>query len=151
LRTGHLRGRLLLLALARDALLEDRLRSHPLVSQVVVVGDQRPFIGALITLDAEMLPGWLHTHSQPNMTVDEAANSDFVLDHLQKAVDRANRPVSRAESIRKFTVLPTDFTEANGYLTPSMKIKRALITKDFAADIDALYSNDDRAKVEPKD
>ena len=122
-------------------MLEDRLRGHPLVSQVVVVGDQRPFIGALVTLDAEMLPGWLSNHGLPAMSVDEAATDPAVLEALDRAADRANEAVSRAESIRKLRVLTTDFTEANGYLTPSLKVKRALILKDFAADIDTLYTD----------
>jgi len=119
--------------------LEDRLRSHPLISQVVVVGDQRPFIGALVTLDAETLPGWLESHNLPPMTVEEAKDNPVVMARLQRAVDRANQAVSRAESIRKFTILDQDFTEQNGYLTPSMKIRRPIILKDFAADVDDLY------------
>jgi len=122
------------------AVLEDRLRSHPLISQVVVVGDQRPFIGALITLDPEMLPGWLATHNLPPMTLEEAKENPVVLARLQKAVDRANQAVSRAESIRKFTILDGDFTEANGYLTPSMKVKRAQVLRDFSKEVDDLYS-----------
>ncbi|QAY70503.1 AMP-dependent synthetase/ligase [Xylanimonas protaetiae] len=122
------------------ALLEDRLRSHPLVSQVVVVGDQRPFIGALVTLDPEMLPGWLATHGLPNMPVSEARVHPDVLAALDRAVTRANEAVSRAESIRKFHVLENDFTEANGYLTPSLKVKRALVIKDFASVVDGLYA-----------
>jgi len=121
------------------AVLEDRLRGHPLVSQVVVVGDQRPFIGALVTLDAEMLPGWLSTHGRSAMSVDEAATDPTVLEALDRAADRANEAVSRAESIRKLRVLTSDFTEANGYLTPSLKVKRALVLQDFAADVDELY------------
>ncbi|MBD8060475.1 AMP-binding protein [Cellulomonas sp. JH27-2] len=119
--------------------LEDRLRGHPIVSQVVVVGDQRPFIGALVTLDAEMLPGWLRNHGLPAMDVVAAGRDREVLAALDRAVERANEAVSRAESIRKIRVLPTDFTEANGYLTPSLKVKRALVLKDFADDIDELY------------
>ncbi len=122
------------------ALLEDRLRGHPLVSQVVVVGDQRPFIGALVTLDAEMLPGWLAGHGLPEMSVDAAAVNPDVLAALDRAVARANEAVSRAESIRKFGVLTTDFTEENGYLTPSLKVKRAVVCKDFADRIEALYA-----------
>ncbi|MFC8190391.1 AMP-dependent synthetase/ligase [Cellulomonas sp. NPDC057328] len=121
------------------AVLEDRLRGHPLVSQVVVVGDQRPFIGALVTLDAEMLPGWLTTHGLPPMDVVAASAHPQVLEALDRAVDRANEAVSRAESIRKIRVLTTDFTEANGYLTPSLKVKRAKVLADLAADVDALY------------
>jgi long-chain acyl-CoA synthetase len=121
------------------ALLEDRFRGHPIVSQVVVVGDKRPFIGALVTLDPEMLPGWLKSHGLPSMTVAEAAENPSVLAALDRAANRANEAVSRAESIRKIKVLTTDFTEANGYLTPSMKVKRALVLKDFEWAINELY------------
>ena len=121
------------------ALLEDRLRGHPLVSQVVVVGDQRPFIGALVTLDADMLPGWLSMHGLPPMDVTTAARDPQVLEALDRAAERASQVVSRAESIRKIRVLTTDFTEANGYLTPSLKVKRAAVLKDFATEIDELY------------
>jgi long-chain acyl-CoA synthetase len=121
------------------AVLEDRLRAHPLVSQVVVVGDQRPFIGALVTLDEEMLPGWLSTHGLPHMDVAAAAKNPDVLAALDRAVTHANEAVSRAESIRKITVLTTDFTEQNGYLTPSLKVKRARVIEDFSETIDALY------------
>jgi len=121
------------------ALLEDRLRGHPLVSQVVVVGDQRPFIGALVTLDAEMLPGWLAMHGLPPMDVPAAASHPQVLEALDRAVERANEAVSRAESIRKISVLTTDFSEANGYLTPSLKVRRAAVLQDFAHEVDGLY------------
>ena len=119
--------------------LEDRIRSHSLVSQCVVVGDKRPFIAALITLDPEMLPAWLSNHSLPEMSVEEAAKNPQVLDALQKAVDRANTSVSRAESIRLFEVLTDDFTIDNDYLTPSLKVKRAKVLKDYAGVIDGLY------------
>ena len=121
------------------ALLEDRLRGHPLVSQVVVVGDGRPFIGALVTLDAEMLAGWLSMHGLPPMEVPAAARDPKVLEALDRAAARASQVVSRAESIRKIRVLTTDFTEANGYLTPSLKVKRGAVLRDFAAEIDELY------------
>ncbi|WP_435299774.1 AMP-dependent synthetase/ligase [Timonella sp. A28] len=123
------------------AMLEDRLRGHPIVSQVVVVGDQRPFIGALVTLDKEMLPGWLKSHGLPAMEVSEAAANVSVLAALDRAVNRANQAVSRAESIRKIKVLTTDFTEVNGYLTPSLKVKRALVLHDFVQTIDDLYGD----------
>ncbi|NLF04771.1 MAG: long-chain fatty acid--CoA ligase [Actinomycetales bacterium] len=122
------------------ALLEDRLRGHPLVSQVVVVGDQKPFIGALVTLDAEMLPGWLSARSLTQLTVEQAAVHPDVLAALDKAVERANEAVSRAESIRKIRVLTTDFTEANGFLTPSLKVKRNEVHKAYASEIEALYA-----------
>jgi long-chain acyl-CoA synthetase len=121
------------------AVLEDRLRGHPLVSQVVVVGDQRPFIGALVTLDTELLPGWLSNHGLPEMDATTAAAHPRVLEALDRAVARANEAVSRAESIRKIRVLDIDFTEANGYLTPSLKVKRALVLRDLAAQVDELY------------
>jgi long-chain acyl-CoA synthetase len=122
------------------ALLEDRLRGHPLVSQVVVVGDNRPFIGALVTLDEDMLPGWLANHGLPAMSPAEARVHPAVLASIDRGIERANQAVSRAESIRKFTLLPEDFTELNGYLTPSLKVKRSLVLKDFAAAIDELYA-----------
>ena len=122
------------------ALLEDRLRGHPLVSQVVAVGDGQPFIAALVTLDAEMLPGWLASHGLPPMDVATAARSNAVLAALDRAVERTNEAVSRAESIRKIKVLTTDFTEANEYLTPSLKVKRARVLRDFAAEVAELYS-----------
>lgn len=121
------------------AVLEDRMRAHPIVSQVVVVGDQRPFIGALVTLDAEMLPGWCAANGLPKLTVDQARLHERVLAELDKAVAHANEAVSKAESIRKITVLDIDFTEANGYLTPSIKVKRAKVLADFADIVDALY------------
>ncbi|WP_022880622.1 AMP-dependent synthetase/ligase [Gryllotalpicola ginsengisoli] len=122
------------------AVLEDRARSNPLIDQIVVVGDQRPFIGALVTLDTEMLPVWLKNNGQDeNLSLAEAAQNEAVLAEVQKAIDHANEAVSRAESIRKFTILPTQFTEASGHLTPKLSIKRNVIVKDFAAEIDALY------------
>ena len=121
------------------ALLEDRLRGHPLVSQVVVVGDQRPFIGALVTLDVDSLPGWLAAHGHPEMSVAEASKNPAVLASLDKAVERTNQAVSRAESIRKYQILPEDLTIANGYLTPKLSVRRMDVLKDFAGEIDALY------------
>ncbi|GAA2722777.1 AMP-dependent synthetase/ligase [Cellulomonas aerilata] len=121
------------------AVLEDRLRAHPLVSQCVVVGDQRPFIGALVTLDPEGLPGWLAAHGHPAMDVAQARTAPAVVAAIDEAVEKANAAVSRAESIRKYRVLDTDLTIANGYLTPKMSVKRNVVLKDFAAEIDALY------------
>jgi long-chain acyl-CoA synthetase len=120
--------------------LEDRLRAHPLVSQCIVVGDQKPFIAALLTIDAEMLPAWAKNNGLPALTVEQARTNDVVLAELQKAVDDANTAVSKAESIRKFAVLPGDFTEENGYLTPSLKLKRNVVMKDFHDDVEALYA-----------
>ncbi|MDR1824184.1 MAG: AMP-dependent synthetase/ligase [Bifidobacteriaceae bacterium] len=122
------------------AILEDRLRGHPLVSQVVVVGDGRPFIGALVTLDYEMLPGWLVAHGKSPLTPEQALIDPDIRASLERAVERTNKAVSRAESIREFRLIPGDFTEANGYLTPSLKVKRSLVLKDFAGEVDALYA-----------
>ncbi|MFM6974026.1 MAG: AMP-dependent synthetase/ligase, partial [Agromyces sp.] len=122
------------------AVLEDAIRSDPLVSQVVVVGDQRPFIAALVTLDAEMLPVWLSNKGVTSpLSPKEAATHPVVLEEVQRAVDRANDRVSRAESIRKFVILDHDFTEADGYLTPKMSIKRDNILRDFADVIEEMY------------
>ncbi len=122
------------------SVLEDRLRGHPLVSQVVVVGDQRPYIGALITLDPEGVPGWLAAHGKPEMSVTEAAKDPDVLASLDKAVERTNRAVSRAESIRRYRILDRDLTIADGYLTPKLSVRRTEVLKDFAADVEALYA-----------
>ncbi len=105
----------------------------------MVVGDQRPFIGALVTLDAEMLPGWLKARGLPAMGSAEAAQHPEVLAALDRAAERANRAVSRPESIRKIRVLTNDFTEENGYLTPSLKVKRALVLENFEDEIDEIY------------
>jgi long-chain acyl-CoA synthetase len=123
------------------AVLEDRLRAHPLISQCMVVGDNRPFIACLITLDAEALEYWKQQHGKPAAATaaDLASDPDLLAD-LQAAVDDANLAVSRAESIRKFRVLPVDFTTDNDYITPSLKVKRANVAKDFAAEIEALYA-----------
>ena len=121
------------------SVLEDRLRGHPLVSQVVVVGDQRPFIGALVTLDPDGVPGWLTAHGKPSMSLAAAAQDPDVLASLDRAVQRTNEAVSRAESIRKYRILPTDLTIANGYLTPKLSVRRAEVLKDFAHEVEALY------------
>ena len=123
------------------ASLEDPLRGHPLISQVVVLGDQRPFISALITLDADMLPLWLKSHGLPPMSLTEAATNIEVLGALERAVERANAHVSRAESIRKIRVLTSDFTEANGLLTPSLKVKRRAVLERYAQVVEDMYAS----------
>jgi len=120
------------------AVLEDRLRASPLISQCVVVGDGRPYIACLITLDEEGLEFWRKQHGLA-ADADVTDNPELTAD-IQAAVDEANKAVSRAESIRRFRVLPSDFTEENGYLTPSLKVRRNLVIKDFAADIKTLYN-----------
>ncbi|HVM26404.1 MAG TPA: AMP-binding protein [Mycobacteriales bacterium] len=122
------------------AVLEDRLRANPIVSQCMVVGDQRPFIGCLVTLDAESLPGWLKAKGKPeDLSIEQAADDEDVTAEIQRAVDEANKAVSKAEAIRKFTILPVDWTEEGGQMTPSLKLKRSVVMKEFAADVDALY------------
>lgn len=121
--------------------LEDPIRANPIVGQVVVVGDQKPFIAALVTLDPEMLPTWLANNGLPaDMSLADAANNSAVQAEVQRAIDEANKYVSRAESIRKFTILPSEWTEASGHLTPKMSIKRNVILADFSADIEEIYA-----------
>ena len=122
------------------AVLEDRIRAHPLVSQALVVGDARPYVAALITLDPEAIGPWLARNGRPADTSMADLSGDPDLNaELQTAVDDANKAVSRAESVRRFHVLTTDFTEQNGYLTPSLKVRRNVVEKDLAGEIDALY------------
>ncbi|WP_226283106.1 AMP-dependent synthetase/ligase [Janibacter indicus] len=121
--------------------LEDRLRAHPLISQCLVVGDGKPFIAALVTIDEEMLPGWAANNGLGALTVEQARTNESVLAEIQGAVDEANKAVSKAESIRKFSVLSEDFTEDNGTLTPSMKLKRNIIMRDFEDEVEALYGS----------
>lgn len=123
------------------AVLEDRLRAHTLVSQCMVVGDGKPFIACLVTLDVESLPAWLEQNGKPADTpVEQLVDDPALVAEIQNAVDEANKAVSRAESIRKFTVLPVDWTEAGGQLTPSLKLKRNVVMADFADDVAALYT-----------
>lgn len=123
------------------AALEDPIRANPIVGQVVVVGDHKPFISALVTLDPEMLPTWLANNGLPaDLSLADAATNEKVRAEVQGAIDRANTRVSRAESIRKFTILPTEWTEASGHLTPKMSIKRNVIVSDFADAIEDIYA-----------
>ncbi|MEV5204229.1 AMP-dependent synthetase/ligase [Streptomyces sp. NPDC053720] len=119
--------------------LEDWLRAHPLVSQCMVVGDNRSFITALITLEPDGLAHWRQMKKKQNVPMRELVDDEELRTALQRAVDEANRLVSRAESIRKFAVLPVDFTEESGHLTPSLKLKRDAVARDFEAEIEALY------------
>jgi long-chain acyl-CoA synthetase len=123
------------------AVLEDRIRAHPLVSQCLVVGDGRPYVACLITLDPEAVRTWLARRNRPaDTSLSQLTDDPDLIAELQAAVDDANKAVSRAESIRRFRVLDTDFTEQAGYLTPSLKLRRNIVTKDFADQIEALYS-----------
>ncbi|WP_405671054.1 AMP-dependent synthetase/ligase [Streptomyces sp. NBC_01530] len=119
--------------------LENWLRAHPLISQVMVVGDTRPYVGALITLDMEGVSHWRRMRGKHPVPAELLLDDDELRQVLQRAVDEANKLVSRPESIRRFTVLPVDFTEEAGHLTPSMKLKRQAIAEEFAAQIEQLY------------
>ena len=123
------------------AVLEDRLRAHPLVSHSMVVGDGRPYIACLITIDAEALEHWKQRNGRPaTASLADLADDPALVAEIQTAVDDANKAVSRAESIRRFRILRSDFTEQTGHLTPSLKVRRNVVAKDFAAEIAALYS-----------
>jgi long-chain acyl-CoA synthetase len=123
------------------AALEDRLRAHPLISQAMCVGDQQPFIAALITIDPEAFPGWKQRNGKDAAaTVGDLADDPDLIAEIQSAVDEADQTVSKAEAIRKFRILPVDFTEDTGELTPTLKVKRKVVAEKFAADIEALYS-----------
>ncbi|UJW36355.1 long-chain fatty acid--CoA ligase [Saccharothrix sp. AJ9571] len=121
--------------------LEDSLKAHPVISQAMVVGDQRPYISALITIDEEYFPSWKSQHGKPEgATVADLADDADLRAEVQAAVDEANRLVSHAEAIKRFAILPQDFTEAGGEVTPSMKLKRNVVTKNYATDIETLYT-----------
>ncbi|MES9519048.1 AMP-dependent synthetase/ligase [Streptomyces capoamus] len=120
--------------------LENWLRQHPLISQVMLVGDARPFVAALITLDPDGITHWRQMIGKHPVPPELLVGDEELTAVLQRAVDEANRMVSRPESIRRFAVLPVDFTEAAGHLTPSMKLRRDDILRDFAAEVEALYA-----------
>ena len=122
------------------AVLEDRLRAHPLVSQCIVVGDNQPFIAALVTIDQDALKGWVANNKKDGASINELINDPDLIAVVQTAVDEANKAVSKAESIRKFTILPVDFTIAGGHLTAKLSVKRHVVAKEFAQEIDALFA-----------
>ncbi|OBK72244.1 long-chain fatty acid--CoA ligase [Mycobacterium sp. 1274761.0] len=123
------------------ATLEDRLRAHPLISQAMCVGDAKPFIAALITIDPEAFGGWKDRNGKnADATVADLADDPDLVAEIDLAVKEANQAVSKAEAIRKFRILPVDFTEDTGELTPTMKLKRKVVADKFASDIEGLYS-----------
>ena len=122
------------------AVLEDRLRAHPLVSQCMVVGDNQPFIASLVTIDQDMLKGWIAANNKSGATIDTLVNDPDLIAVIQTAVDEANKAVSKAESIRKFVILPGDFTIAGGELTAKLSLKRHVIAQKYAAEITALFT-----------
>ena len=122
------------------AVLEDRLRSHPLVSQCMVVGDNKPFIAALITLDPDAIKPWAVANKKEGLSIAELAKDPTLQAVIQTAVDETNKAVSRAESIRKFIILPVDFTIAGGHLTAKLSVKRHVVSQQFAREIDELFA-----------
>jgi long-chain acyl-CoA synthetase len=123
------------------AVLEDRLRAHFLVSHCMVVGDQQPFVGCLVTIDQDAFPAWKKAAGKPaDATVADLREDKDLRAEIQSAVDEANKAVSRAESIRTFRILPEDFTEASGELTPSLKLKRTVVLKQYADEVAAIYT-----------
>jgi long-chain acyl-CoA synthetase len=124
------------------AVLEDRVRAHPLVSQCIVVGDRQPFVAALVTIDEEALPGWLASKDRPTTaTAAELRDDPQLRAEVQAAVDDANRAVSHAEAIKVFRILDRDFTEAKGELTPTLKVKRSVVEKEYGNEIAAIYAS----------
>ena len=122
------------------AVLEDRLRAHALVSQCMVVGDNQPFIAALITIDQDLLKSWVSNNKKEGASMADLAHDPDLISVIQTAVDEANKAVSKAESIRKFVILPTDFTIAGGHLTPKLSLKRHVVAKEFAKEIEELFT-----------
>jgi len=122
------------------AVLEDRLRAHPLVSQCMVVGDNQPFIASLITIDQDMLKGWIAANNKTGATIETLIHDPDLIAVIQTAVDEANKAVSKAESIRKFEILANDFTIAGGELTAKLSLKRHVIGQKYAAEITALFT-----------
>ncbi|GGP41300.1 MULTISPECIES: AMP-dependent synthetase/ligase [Streptomyces] len=124
------------------AVIEDRIRAHALVAECMVVGDGRPFVGALVTLDEEFLAHWAADHGKPaGSTAAELREDAELLAEVQRAVDDGNAAVSKAESVRKFRILTSQFTEEAGHITPSLKLKRNVVAKDFADEIEAIYTH----------
>ena len=122
------------------AVLEDRLRSNPLISQCMVVGDNKPFIAALITLDPDSIKPWSVANKKEGASIADLAKDPTLLSAIQSAVDETNKAVSKAESIRKFTVLPIDFTIAGGHLTAKLSVKRHVVAQQFTREIDELFT-----------
>jgi len=123
------------------AVIEDRIRAHWLISQCMVVGDARPFVAALVTIDVEAFPSWLKQAGKPeDATVASMVDDPDLIAVIQTAVDEGNKAVSSAEAVKKFRILPVDWTEEGGQMTPSMKVKRNVVMKEYEADVAALYN-----------
>ncbi|GAA2715172.1 AMP-dependent synthetase/ligase [Micromonospora olivasterospora] len=118
---------------------EDRIRAHPLISQSMLIGDGKPYVAALVTIDPQAWSRWRDAHGHPRASVAELRDDPALRDEIQTAIDQANHSVSHAEAIKTFRILPDDFTEANGELTPTLKIRREVVQRHRAADIATLY------------
>lgn len=123
------------------AVIEDRIRAHALIAECMVVGDGKPFIGALVTLDEEFLPRWAAQHGKSGRSAAELREDPELLAEVQSAVDDGNAAVSQAEAVKKFRVLATQFTEESGHVTPSLKLKRNVVLRDFADEVAAIYKS----------
>ncbi len=120
--------------------LEDRLRAHPLISQAMVVGDNQPFIAAMIAIDADAFPSWAEDNDLAGSSIADLVDNEKLNTVIQEAIDDANKSVSKAESIRKFVILPSDLTVENGELTPTLKVKRNVVADNYQSQLDALYA-----------
>jgi long-chain acyl-CoA synthetase len=121
--------------------IEDPIRAHPLVGQVVVIGDAKPFIGALVSLDPEMVPVWTKNNGiTETLTLAEAAKHPKIREEIQTLINSVNKLFSNAEQIKKFEILDVELTEASGHLTPSLKIKRGAVLNDFSIYVDRIYN-----------
>jgi long-subunit acyl-CoA synthetase (AMP-forming) len=121
--------------------LESLLKHHPLVGQAAVIGDRRPYVAALIVLDAEAAPAWAKANGVSYSDIASFSAEDRVRAEIQRAVDDANQHVSNVEAIKRFTILPTEWTVDSEELTPTLKLKRRVVTDKYATEIEALYSS----------
>ena len=122
--------------------IEDPLRAHPLVGQVVVIGDSKPFISALISLDPDMVMVWAQNNGiEKKLTLAEATKHPTIIAEIQKTVDEVNKLFSKAEQVRSFEILDVELTEASGHLTPSLKIKRSKVMADFDLQVERIYAS----------
>ncbi|WP_327002789.1 AMP-dependent synthetase/ligase [Dactylosporangium sp. NBC_01737] len=119
--------------------IEEAIRAHPLVSQCMLVGDGRPYVAALVTIDPQAWTRWTSAHGRPESSLADLRDNADLRNEIGSAVNRANRAVSKAEQVKTFRILPRDFTEADGELTPTLKVRRNVVAERFATDVDALY------------
>jgi long-chain acyl-CoA synthetase len=120
--------------------LENLLKAHPLIAQACVVGDRKPYPAALVVLDAEVAPGWAAKHGVPFERLDQFAADERVRAEIERAVAGVNQHVARAEQIKRFTILPTEWTIESEELTPTLKVKRRVIHEKYASQIESLYA-----------